>query len=112
MASPKRITAALERLRTQSPMNARERLCALREASGLSEDGLGDELAKYGGGVSGPTVHEWEHGSRRPGEDNKGRIERWSIEAVRKLGVDVRPIFVGDWSTAPRTPSDRPEAAS
>jgi DNA-binding transcriptional regulator YiaG len=110
MASPKRAAAALERLRAQEQMDAPERLCALREASRLSEEGLGELLAEFGGKVSGPTVHEWEHRSRRPGEENKQKLERWSIEAIRKLGVATRPVFVGDWPSPAAVTSDRPVA--
>lgn len=109
MPQTARQRAALERL--QKPLPARERLCALRELAGLGEKAFGVELAfgVPGDHVSGPTVHEWEHGTRTPGEANRKKIERWTIEAIRKLGVAVRPVFEGDWDAPPA--SELPEAS-
>lgn len=96
MTREERRTRALERLKDRAPLVPRERLRALREAAGIGEKALG----KGTFGVSGPTVHEWEMGTRDPKPENRQKIEAWSIEIIRDLGVDVRPIYAGDWPRA------------
>jgi transcriptional regulator with XRE-family HTH domain len=102
MTREQRRVAALERLKTRSVVMPRERLRALREAAGLGEKALGDKFD-----VEGPSVHDWEKGKRDPREENRKKIEAWSIEVIRALGVDVRPIFAGDW---PHASASAPEA--
>jgi transcriptional regulator with XRE-family HTH domain len=104
MTRNERRERALQRLQERTATEPRVRLRDLREASGIGEEAL----AKRCFGVSGPTVHDWEHGRRAPTEENRRKIEAWSIERIRELGVDVRPIFATDWPHAVGAPS--PEA--
>lgn len=107
MTISEKAQAALERLGKRG-LGPGERLCALREASNLSERSLGQALARYAGdSVSGPTVHEWEHGSRRPGDANRRGIERWSKVALKALDLAQDPIRVADWDA----PAQSTEAA-
>lgn len=87
--------AALERLRTHAATSPGERLCDLREALGLSEVALGRIL-----GVSGPTVHDWEHANKRPVGANPALIEAWSRAAVRDLGDAIEPLLAAAWLTS------------
>lgn len=84
--------AALERLKNAAVITPAARLCALREARGLSEEALGEEL-----GVSGPAVHGWEHGTTPRGA-NPALIEAWSRSAAASLGLgDEAAIPWSDW---------------
>lgn len=91
----RRTEAATTRLKNPAALRPCDRLRALREALGLSQEKAGEQL-----GVSDATFNDWEKGKKKPFDVNPRLIEEWSRNASKTLGL--RPsatILADEWLT-------------
>jgi DNA-binding transcriptional regulator YiaG len=89
--------AARKRLLDADALGPEEHLLALREAMGLTQNGLAEIL-----GTQGPILHAWEKGTpapeggrrrKRPTGASPHKIEAWSRSVVQRLELPDKAIL-------------------
>lgn len=79
-------------LLSEEEMPPAARLRAIREAKGLTQDELGDDLE-----VSGPSVNDWELAKKRPGEENARKLREWSLVALTEMRLPTKLALPEAW---------------